>query len=86
MKKTKKAGFLLLLLFLLAVPFICVSLQTIEISAAPNAHTGWQQEGKRWYYFKNGVKQKGWLTLDGNKYFLSKKKYWRLTGKLKISG
>ena len=87
MKKARKTGYLLVsVLFMLAVPFICTLLQTSEVSAAPKKYTGWEREGKRWYYYKKGAKQKGWLTLDGKKYFLSKKKYWRFTGLHKIGG
>lgn len=87
MKKAGKKGYLILsVLFMLAVLFFCTVARTWEVSAAPKKYTGWQQEGKRWYYYKKGVKQRGWLTLDGKKYFLSKKKYWRLNGLHKIGG
>ncbi len=75
-----------MLLLALAVPLAWTAFQPVEVSAAPKKYTGWQQEGKRWYYLKKGVKKKGWLTLDGKKYFLSKKKYYRFTGLHKIGG
>lgn len=86
MKKTRKTGCLLLLLFALAVPLLWAVFQPEKVLAAPEKYTGWQQDGKHWYYYKKGVKQKGWLDLEGNKYFLSKKNYWRFTGLHKIGG
>lgn len=86
MKKTRMTGCLLLLLLIFAAPLACGAFQPVDVSAAPAKYTGWQQEGKRWYYYKKGIKQKGWLTLEGKTYFLSKKKNYRLTNLHTIKG
>jgi glucan-binding YG repeat protein/lipoprotein-anchoring transpeptidase ErfK/SrfK len=42
------------------------SLQTV----APPVSDGWKTESGAVYYYKNGQKQKGWLQLNGKKYYL----------------
>ncbi|MEE8705299.1 MAG: C39 family peptidase [Oscillospiraceae bacterium] len=42
------------------------SLQTV----APPVSDGWKTESGGVYYYKNGQKQKGWLQLNGKKYYL----------------
>lgn len=49
------------------------------------AKTGWKDSGSKWYYYKNGKKVKGWLTLSTGKYYLNKKGV-MLKGWQKING
>lgn len=88
MRKTRKTlGFcLLLLLFALVLPAACTAFWPTQVSAATQDYTGWEQEGKYWYFYKNGEKQKGWLDWEGNRYFLAKKNYRMFTGLHKITG
>lgn len=86
MKKTRKTGCLFLLLFALILPFACAAAQPKEVKAASKSYTGWEKEGKYWYYYKKGVKQTGWLDWKGKRYFLSKTTNRMVTKLRKISG
>lgn len=86
MRRVKRACLLLLLAAAFAMPEVASLQQPDVVSAATEKYTGWKQEGKYWYYYKDGVKQKGWLTLDGKKYFLAKKTSRMVKGLRKISG
>ena len=44
-----------------------VSAQTVQAAGK----TGWTQESGTWYFYKDGVKQTGWQTWDGKKYYLN---------------
>ncbi len=73
MKKVcKKAGIwgILLGIMLFAVGFT-LQATTVETQAA--AITGFRTINGKTYYYKNGKKVKGWLTLGNNKYFLNTK-------------
>ena len=47
--------------------FPTVSAQTVQAAGK----TGWTQESGTWYFYKDGVKQTGWQTWDGKKYYLN---------------
>ena len=47
--------------------FPAVSAQTVQAAGK----TGWTQESGTWYFYKDGVKQTGWQTWDGKKYYLN---------------
>lgn len=47
---------------------------------------GWVKEGTQYYYYKNGVKQSGWLTLGEKKYYLGGSDNRMLIGTQKIDG
>ena len=47
--------------------FPVVSAQTVQAAGK----TGWTQESGIWYFYKDGVKQTGWQTWDGKKYYLN---------------
>ena len=47
--------------------FPTVSVQTVQAAGK----TGWTQESGTWYFYKDGVKQTGWQTWDGKKYYLN---------------
>ncbi len=49
--------------------------------------SGWKKFGSKYRYFdKDGVMKTGWLTVGGNKYYLSKSTGYRSVGLKKISG
>lgn len=81
----RKTGYLFWMLLVLALPFACVLPQPKEVSAASQTYTGWDQEEGYWYYYKNGIKKKGWLEWKGKKYFLSKTSGRMYRGLRKIS-
>ncbi len=87
MKRTRKTyGYgLFLLLSTLILLSVCVVSRPAQVWAVPENYTGWQQEGKYWYFYKEGVLQKGWLDWEGNRYFLAKKNNRMFTGLHKIS-
>ena len=73
MKKVcKRAGIwgILLGIMLFAVGFT-LQATTVETQAA--AITGFRTINGKTYYYKNGKRVKGWLTLGNNKYFLNTK-------------
>ena len=86
MKKVcKRAGIwgILLGIMLFAVGFT-LQATTVETQAA--AITGFRTINGKTYYYKNGKRVKGWLTLGNNKYFLNTKtgvlyKGWQKTPK-----
>ncbi|KAA0548446.1 N-acetylmuramoyl-L-alanine amidase family protein [Bacillus sp. BGMRC 2118] len=41
-----------------------------EVEASTSTYTGWKSFSRDWYYYKNGVKQKGWIYDNGKWYFL----------------
>lgn len=84
-EKLRKTGYVFLMLFVLALPFACTLFTPKDVSAAPESYTGWEQEGKYWYYYENGVQKKGWLDQQGKQYFLSKKTGRMFKGLHKIS-
>lgn len=47
--------------------------------------SGWQKSGSKWYYYKNGKKATGWLTLSTGKYYLDTNGV-MITGWKKLSG
>ena len=66
--------------------FPTVSAQTVQAAGK----TGWTQESGIWYFYKDGVKQTGWQTWDGNKYYMNsdgsmRSNEWKLddTGKIR---
>ena len=51
----------------------CVALPAQKAEAA-TVRKGWYKTVYgNWYYYKNGVKQKGWLISGGKKYYLNSK-------------
>lgn len=83
--KWRKTALLSLMLLVLALPLACTVLAPREVSAASTTQTGWEKEGKYWYYYKNGAKKMGWLNWKGNRYYLSKKTGRMYTGLHKIA-
>ncbi len=78
----KKAGLLLLL--------AALSLLTLGTAAFAKTTTGWVTDGKKTYYYDNGVMlKKQWVEVDGHDYWLNKngvrysKKGWLTLGKNK---
>lgn len=57
---------------------------TSSASASSSKTTGWVESDGKYYYYKKGKKQYGWLTLNGKKYYLNKKTGERKTGLSKI--
>ena len=47
--------------------------------------TGWEKAGSSWYYWKNGVKQTGWVQVSGKWYYMNSSGVMQ-TGWQKISG
>lgn len=50
------------------------------VSASAATKNGFIQEGGKTYYYENGEKHKGWLTLDGKKYYFTKGAGYMCTG------
>ena len=91
-KKQKKFGFILSWLFIagIALGIFCASLK--EVPAALDSNkvivnikknsnaTGWYlTKYGNYYYYKNGKIQKGWLTLNNQKFYLDPKQNGRMT-------
>ena len=51
------------------------------------AYTGWltDTDGKRYYFDKNGIMQRGWLKLKGRKYYLDEDGIMQ-TGTITVNG
>ena len=85
MKKVRKSwkfwGILLGLLIFAAG--FTVQATTVETKAAT---TGFRTIGGKTYYYKNGKRVKGWLTLDGKKYYLNVRTGVLYKGWYRISG
>lgn len=64
--------------------FVLILCMGMGIQAEAAKKNGWVKEGAITCYYKNGVKQKGWLTVSGSKYYLKKTTGERVTGKVRI--
>ena len=70
------AGVRLLMMVLFAT--LLMGLFSVEAMAATK--NGFVKENGKTYYYENGVKHKGWLTLDGKKYYFTKGAGYMCTG------
>ncbi len=42
-----------------------------ESAADTKAQNGWVKDGNKWFYYKDGTKQSGWVDVNGKKYYMS---------------
>lgn len=74
--KTKKPKAKRVQAALLAFAIVLGMLAAVPLSAAaappdaPPVLSGWQEMGGAWYYYIDGVRQTGWIVVDGKDYYL----------------
>ncbi len=70
MKNVRRRIVLWMLMALFAIPVSSTVIRPVQVKAA-TSYTGWKVEGGNTYYYKKGVKQTGWLNLNGKRYYLN---------------
>lgn len=60
--------------------------ECVEAEEVVESKGEWKKEGTNYYYYKDGVKQKGWITINGKTYYLGGDDYHMYWGVQTING